>query len=470
MSEIATVADITPEDLTPADLEIAELDLSDLELTQLTQEEIDAILNLEASTTTNFIQPESFYPTPASFQVPQEQTAFISEPDFAENAADVDTISSLTDLFGDTATTVEPVQPDSYPAASPEEVLLPDAAIAMPDLVLDEATLSRLSQDLSNLELGENPASLPQPEQQQVDVADWTLEDWMQEPAQPATLEHPPQANWIQEPAQPAPPVEQPALEDWSDTTLDDFAAALPETELAETSIEELSPISTTDPSAFTLEGMDNLFADFPAAPVSQSPKPDSSDVADPIAQSADQGQPDLLSLEEMQDLFGEELGSTAALAAPPAQQTTPEPASAFTLEGLDDLFGDVPVAEPTPVSVADTPTTFTLEGMEDLFGEVSATSSTSTVNAPVNAPDASVSTPLTEEPLPFSLEGIEDLFADLPAVVPPSGTEQSIAQPPTLSNQPLQHNPTQFRLEQVDDLFIEVLPDESQPSPTDPV
>jgi hypothetical protein len=485
MTEVAPATDSNLEDLTAADLEIAELDLSDLELNQLSQEEIDAILNLEASTTTDFIQLGSFYPTTPSPAAPLPQTPleradlipdFIAEPAFTEDSADVETIGSLTDLFGDEGTT-KPPQSDSYPSASPEEVLLPEAAIAMPDLVLDEATLSRLSQDLSSLELGESLTSPAQPEQQEVDVSNWTLEDWMQEAAKPSTPE-------------------QPALEDWNDTTLDDFAAALPETEPVQTPIEELSPIPGTDANTFTLEGMDNLFADFPAAPASPSP---AADTTSAIAQSADLEQPDLLSLEEMQNLFGEELEPPVASVSPTDQPAPAEPTGEFTLEGMEDLFGEAAPTEPTSVSVADTPVPFTLEGMEDLFGEAAPAEPTSVSAADtsvsftlegmedlfgdasattpppaVNQPDSSTpTTPLADEPLPFTLEGIEDLFADLPGMEStPGGAQAAIAQPVhSADEQPHpQNSSAQFRLEQVDDLFMEVLPDESQISapPTD--
>ena len=455
-AEATEAADQNVEDLTTADLEIAELDLSDLELNQLSQDEIDMILNMDPLSSSAGLQATPIRPEALTLPQSPFDPAEVEQPALRQPTQAIEAITALTDLFGDEETT-EPEVPasDLYPPASPEEVLLPEQPqIAMPDLVLDESTLSSLSQDLSSLDTENAPDTLSLSQGEPVSSGDWALEGWMQEPAS-------------------SPPLEHPVLEDWSDDTLDDFAAALPTAELAPTSIEAQSSIPPTDTNALALEGMDDLFADFPPEQTIQSPDLSSTSS---LSQPPDLSQSEPFSLEEMQDLFTSEVRSPASSADPTSvQPDQAESTSAFTLEGLEELFGDLPATGSSvsmPVSSADPLSAFSLEGIEDLLGDVSPTVPTSSVNQPaLSSPISANQASLNEEPLSFTLQEIEDLFADLEGERSAVDTSESARmddeEPTSPSPSPdaelpeTQGSSTQFRLEQVDDVFVEVLPDE---------
>ncbi|MBW4578845.1 MAG: hypothetical protein KME42_04620 [Tildeniella nuda ZEHNDER 1965/U140] len=247
---------------------------------------------------------------------------------------------------------------DRYTPASPEEDLLPlaDPADELDsELWLDESTLNRLSEDLFSLE-----ETISEPSILSYDV----------EPgADTATLYSEATA-----PYETAPYADEPiALEDWS-TSLNELADNVPTTDSTPDSTEsERTAIVAEEPSAFILEGMDDLFTNTPIVlPVTPIP--------------------------------------------PPIVSTQAEPSAAFTLEGMDDLFGDsqtdpVPLP-PTSFPIATQPP-FTLEGIDDLFSDAPIVSS---------APLTPSSDAPSDQSLPFTLEGVDELFADaLPiADVPP--------------------------------------------------
>ncbi|MBD2019780.1 hypothetical protein H6F43_06210 [Leptolyngbya sp. FACHB-36] len=257
--------------------------------------------------------------------------------------------------------------PDLYVPASPDENLLPSNDVGegpMP-VWLDESTLSSLSEDLSSLE-----------DAGQASVDDLNFLDWSLNSADVPDLN---------------------LHADLVDSSLEDAAAAIPAT-------------NQDAGSTFTLEGMDDLFADVPS--------------------------PDLRV--DRADSSPEDVATTNQDAGP-----------TFTLEGMDDLFADVPSpdlrvdrADPSPEDVAttnqDAGPTFTLEGMDDLFADVPST----------NAPSSDPVAPLTSESAAFTLEGMDDLFTDVPAVaaipVPPPATP---AEPVDSANSAL-------TLEGLNDLF----------------
>jgi hypothetical protein len=272
---------------------------------------------------------------------------------------------------------------DRYTPASPEEDLLPLHAVAEdpdPELWLDESTLNRLSEDLFNLEDAiEDPSVLP----------------YEREPSahEPASFSDATATD------EPLPSSEPTSLEDWS-ASLGEGSSVLSTTPSQPPASDQGT---IAEPDAFILEGMDDLFANTPTEPPVVP-------IAPPIA--------------------------------PPA-----EPSTAFTLEGISNLFAD-PLADnvpsPPPPPQASQPSPFTLEGMDDLFGDVPAVPSASLPSTP----------PLVEQPLPFTLEGVENLFTDLPPIadVPPAPELTTTTPPEELST------PTSaFSFEQVGNLFVEV-------------
>ena len=364
---------------------------------------------------------------------------------------------------------------DRYTPASPEEDLLPlDEALDLeenPSLWINESTFTRLSQDLFNLEGGE--------------------------PAVTAGLEEPS------------------LVEDWNDSSLDDFAAALPEVEApgadlglgsemesGTASVENAftlegmddlfvdTPAPAVDPTpppamaspptvAFTLEGMDDLFSDIPAPP--SIPVPPPSVAAALPDESLDQapGEPmDLMPglLEGMDDLLGEAQPTEAIAASEPAVTSEPEAASSaepatFTLEGMDDLFSELTaptLPDPTTISPA-SETTFTLEGMDDLF--IEAPTMAGSIEPPAREPSPTGKQAILDN----SLEGFGDFFGEVPPVITDAPvSEEPVADPiadlsatmptaATISGEPPDSPepaiaPTgEFTLEQVGDLFMEV-------------
>ncbi|MBD2077685.1 hypothetical protein H6F86_28130 [Phormidium sp. FACHB-592] len=365
-----------------------------------------------------------------------------------------------------------------YTPASPEEDLL---SLAEPvealdsELWLDENTLSRLSEDLFNLEEVINESSLSFSSDSNANTSSLFSD--------------------AVAPSEPAPPSTEATstVSEWSDGLLDDFAvdesayndvvrddfalnefSATPSaTPPATFSLESEALSSIADPpGTFVLEGMDDLFANTPVAPPVSPILPP----VPPIAMES----PASFTLEGMDDLFGD---------APTADQTfTADSAStaelpftleAFTLEGEEDLFADAPGAStgslPIDSASAAEPA-FTLEGVDDLFAD------TPVVNT---LPEAA-------QPLPFTLEGVDELFADMPPVpakspaldVPPAVLSAGSLPVPSeaITGAPIQADPVAaFTFEQVGDLFIElpetdastvaapnVLPTES-PALTDP-
>jgi hypothetical protein len=217
----------------------------------------------------------------------------------------------------------------------------------------------------------------------------------------------------------------------------------------------------------------------------------------------------DEISLQDisLQDLAASLTGETSTLEID-SEESFPlsEPiASVPTLEGMDDLFGDLPpvpsVTPATPpalLSIDEEAASFTLEGLGDLFADTSAEPTVNPVSPPGSTPqvdalampDSSepealliddllsmvapsrleVSAP-PEAPATFNLEGMDDLFEDVSAVVNPgsipAGSE--ILTPPTGLNQPVP-----FTLEGLNDLFADTPATESPaiepPVPAAPV
>jgi hypothetical protein len=289
---------------------------------------------------------------------------------------------------------------DRYTPASPEEDLLSLAEPAEAldsELWLDENTLSRLSEDLFNLEEVINESSTL-PFGSDSDATTSPLFSDAVAPSEPAPLS-----------------TETSSLSDWSDGLLDDFAvdeSAYNDVGLDDFALDEFSAtpsatspatfplesetlsITADPPGTFVLEGMDDLFADTPMAP----PVTPISPPVLPIAMES----PASFTLEGMDDLFED---APVANQSIPADSTTAEPPftlEAFTLEAEDELFADAPeVSTSLPAdSVSAAEPTFTFEGVDDF-------ADTPVVNA----------LPAADQPLPFTLEGVDELFADMPPV-----------------------------------------------------
>ena len=264
---------------------------------------------------------------------------------------------------------------DRYTPALPEEDLLPleePADEADSELWLDESTLTRLSEDLFNLE---------------ETIAEPSILPFDTEPDTDAPALYPDAAASSEATLQSAD--ESLSLDDWS-TSLNEFADGVAPADLTPYPAEpEGSAIAAEPPEAFVLEGMDDLFADVPVVPP-VTPVP------------------------------------------PPVASTQAESSSAFTLEGMDDLFGEA-LTGATPLPPTSFPETdqsppFTLEGIDDLFNDMSMGSSTPLPSAPESRSDPS---------LPFTLEGVDELFADAPPVAAPPVAATPVSDSPLAADGP---------------------------------
>lgn len=248
------------------------------------------------------------------------------------------------------------------------------------------------------------------------------------------------------------------ASADIGDLTIEGLSSFLGDDELT------LDPPPRSE-SAFTLDDTAQFFGEAPAVPPTAAP-------AAPLAS-------DGVTLSD-EDWFGD--------APPIAPQPSPTETAAdtpFTLEG-DDLFAETPaIARPSTPSVTpanplalDTEAAtvpFTLEGMDDLFGDAPPTTAPSTTTPPVPPPDDTIGnlfaeaqqvdwspspavesreippfrpdlyvTDDTEAAPPFHLEQLDNLFTE--PIATPSGPSTSGNTPPSARSRDRQ-NPTSAKL-----------------------
>ncbi|WP_421657312.1 hypothetical protein [Leptothermofonsia sp. ETS-13] len=350
---------------------------------------------------------------------------------------------------------------DWYAPASPEEDLLPveeTPTEPTPSLWVDDLTLSSLSEDLSSLEGGPGQTSqVPESELMTLQEEEPVLTDWSTEPS-PGVGDEPVSQDFAIARTGNIPDLSsidkevllpsEPATNTFTLEGMDDLFGDVPTTP----SVSPTSPPAVpADQTPFTLEGMSDLFADMPPAPTVSPASPpssvastDSPIIAD-FSESLGLPPPDLPPLAE----------SSAQM--PVAAPTEPLP---FTLEGMDDLFEDVPPVEPPLASVEPALTSsssvsssvaFTLEGMGDLFtdapplGGSPPAESVELADQPV-APLAEQPTP-SDELSPFTLEQVGDILMEVPA--------GAMIEPPAMDVEAKQ--PEAFTLEQMGDVFMEV-------------
>ncbi|MBL1173510.1 hypothetical protein [Pantanalinema sp. GBBB05] len=378
-----------------------------------------------------------------------------------------------------------PGSDDLYILAAPEEDLLPTNLLDDEldfNLDLDEALLSRLSADLSNLEAMADQATQMLGSQEDFNL---TLDDWTTEaPSSPAPEETSREASWqevsLAEFAATVPEAE-PELEpeplSYAELSLEEFATALPEVPLSagEAPLEALDT-GLAEPE-LSLEEFATDLSEV-TAPTSQPAPTELATVLDPSSSEEDeQG----ASLEEFASAIPEGAiadtePSLAEFAAALSEVPLPEselsletsatevsqpaltPVSESPDERLDDLF-----AEPSGFDFGSSPTVgfesspaFILEGMDDLFGD--------TVPA---SPAAPLVTPVVpDEPLPFTLEGMDSLFEDVPPVV--AQPEPTIPTT-TLSvkSEPLPPTDSPFTQENIENLFSRNKPAGSSTRPS---
>lgn len=468
---------------------------------------IDSNLTLEAATLDDLAATEAqSVPTMSDLLL---ESSNIAQPEFAPEPEDAiappepvieDEISSLTDLFEGvelpaanpapestlladlTAPTVAaqppatslPVTPagslgnaeEQYTIASPEESLLPaEDQFASLDtgLLIDETTLNSLSEDLFSLEGLAGQPTQPNITQPAISDSDLTLGDWGDElgqPSEPGASSLPDLADTPPPPPPvvdrfPAPP--EPTTDVFTIEGMDDLFGDLPPTP----SVTPVPPpgIGTGSESPFTLEAMGELFADMSPAPSVQPVTPPGSPTSSsqaartqpetaltaetPLFSTDAASQAIPFTLEGMDDLFADipsQVTPSPAI-APPGEAANPVP---FTLEGMDDLFDDVPPVEATaPIAASETSPqadALTFAEMEDLFADVPSVESTPAVGgeSPTVAADQRSS---------FTLERLGDVFTEVPstALVEPSPT------------QPISPSTEPFTLEQMGDVLVEV-------------
>lgn len=392
-----------------------------------------------------------------------------------------------------------PETEDSYPPASPDEDLLgldESSGQSNVGLWLDDLTLSGLSEDLSSFEEGVGQFTLlPEVERISAVVDEPSLADWGMEAAQTPGEEISLQ-DLVASLTGETPTLEIDAEESF---LLSEPIASVPTLEGMDDLFGDLPPVPSVTPApppallsideeaaSFTLEGLGDLFADTsaeptvnPISPPGSTPPvdalvmPDSEEseslliddllsMATPsrLEVSAPIEAPATFTLEGMDDLFedvpaGVNPGSIPAgseIPTPPTGLNQPVP---FTLEGLNDLFADTPAAEsPAPAATVlpDRPDALTLEGMDDLFTDA----------LPVGfaaAPEPTPSGIPSDQPTSFTLEQMGDVFME----VPTGGLAEPSIAPPMPTNQP-----TGFTLEQMGEVFVEV-PLESDPPASEP-
>lgn len=288
-----------------------------------------------------------------------------------------DEIRSLSDLFDSqpsdltaASVTLSP-EDDRYIPASPDEDLLPLTDPSEPEanaaIEVDELTLNRLSEDLFNLETDFTPLSTPAANE--LDRRNVTGDD--------LSL-----AELLSDPSDQAAEVAAAEAPEWP-LSLDDFAASIPDADSAPAPTEVLPP------------------AAIPARRGGEPPSP---------APESPQDEPPVFTLEGMDDLFANLPLVTELPVPPPAPTSSPEDTLAFTLEGMDDLFADLPAVqsiEPTalqaPASLANTDSPV-----------IDATPAPSPTQADTTDPNSHTALPLEAHG-----ESFADLSADLLAAPP---------------------------------------------------
>lgn len=240
--------------------------------------------------------------------------------------------------------------------------------------------------------------------------------------------------------------------------TLADWSASISTSE----SPKEPAP-SSPPPATDLLQASIEPFLDEPTPSLPKNPSSGGIDATSPFT------------LEGMDDLFGD-APSVTPVNPPtlPVSSTQPE-ALSFTLEGMDDLFGDAPSV--TPVTPPELPLSseipgtddvrgaaipaFTLEGMDDLFADLPSisTSASDVTSIPVQEVLPTVVSSVSVNDLPaLTLEGLDDLLdtAFQPPAVTPAPEDVSGAEVPT---SPAAAGAANFTLALLDDLLVE-LPD----------
>ncbi|MGI0489232.1 hypothetical protein ACN4EK_27790 [Pantanalinema rosaneae CENA516] len=377
---------------------------------------------------------------------------------------------------------------DVYILAAPEEDLLPTNSLDDDldfNLDLDEALLNRLSADLSNLEAMADQATQLLGSDSSEENFGLTLDDWtIAAPVTPKPEADPSEAGWqeasLQEFADSLPEAQtevEPEIS-YAELSLEDFATVLPEVPTAdEPSLEEFGmAIAEPEPS------LEEFAAAVPVAPLSES-EPSLEEFGMALEEASSEASWQEESLEELAVAIPE-----SPIAATPA----------FTLEGMNDLFGDAePVDSPpalvTPV-VPQEPLPFTLEGMDSLFEDVPAIAASTEPTAPVVTPEVpepapAVDSPFTQENIenlfnrnqssgssslrfakttpsqpPFTLAGMDGLFENAPAVESTQVNPISEPTPSTPDEPPSSYVPT---LERIDHLFDEVISRSTEASGT---
>ncbi|MBM0741620.1 hypothetical protein JOY44_08325 [Phormidium sp. CLA17] len=283
---------------------------------------------------------------------------------------------------------------DQFTRAALDENLLPDAfhEVANLSLNLDDFTLSSLSEDLSNLEdsttwqpdLG--TSDIPLNDMPLLDEFSLLLED-TQETAQHheqfssdrADLTVEEFGTLFDDAPNVSPPVLPPSVISSSLPTFSPQEAQSPTEQTSTVTAQFLPSLQDADDSSlpFTLEGMDDLFGD--ASSIESVPPP-------PVPQYnlADSS----LSSLGMQDFFG-------ASSSPLPNGT--EVSLPFTLEGMDDLFGDAPSVQVT-ASPAPRPPAKEILPFKPDYGQQS-----------------------TEEKPPLKLEELGDFLIETPSMPPSS-------------------------------------------------
>ncbi len=374
-------------------------------------DEINALTDLLE----DFTVPDDF----ATTRIPQPASGFGLD---ASTTADSLSVSNRA---------ISGIGDDPYVPASPEEVLLPEPL--PPDnssgFWLDEATLSDLSEDLSNLEAGFSDRGVPP----------LTFEETTGFGDFGSALES------VSAPDSPkapdATPIDIPDVDTLAAFGQEFLEATEPPLEgvipLATGSSEE-TPIAAVEPLPES-SLIDDLFGDFGISDAAPEPQPVPSVPPVPDDFLEGFGSPDTTPessdpvpvLGEFLEDFGTPSTPTALPPIAPSLDdffqnvdSGPELAAStgagsdFTLEGMDDLFADVPTVAATPVpppatATPSAPSTFGPGGIDDFFEAAPPIMAT-----PITPPGLVESTAAATEgeQVAFTLEGMDDLFGDAPA------------------------------------------------------
>ena len=361
---------------------------------------------------------------------------------------------------------------DEYTRAAPDENLLPNAPASKIDLnlaTLDEMTLNSLSEELSGFEALSNQTGqfagefAQQPwETFTSDIMpspSFTLDDFATDVSQSREFSES-ASSPLPQPEAEYPVIEYPSVQYPAEYSATEDPSVEPAIEYSSVQYSATEQHLSTEQAPLGEQPVVQPIVDLPPLPQEFGYR-----FRDRTVPSLEDFVAELP--EEILDL------PTVSQASPPGSFSPPPGSNPGLVnleqvtEGFRELFGEtsrVPeLAIPAIELGGESP--FTLEGMDDLFGELP-----SAPTAPYPALPDPIQSISPQQPLPFTLEGMDDLFSDAPVGDRPtfpntpenSGREAPPKGIPVFKPQPFPQDyvvgtSPQFKLERLDNLFVDL-------------